>query len=108
MLKKDVYNLTNSQKNIWDTEMFFNNSNLNNVGGYVFIEEKVNFKFLEKALNLYVQRNDRNEIEAIPVVNREDVEAVCRVESLKDCYVITAAVDGVIKNKVELKGEELK
>ena len=58
MLKKDVYNLTNSQKNIWDTEMFFNNSNLNNVGGYVFIEEKVNFKFLEKALNLYVQRND--------------------------------------------------
>ena len=61
-----------------------------------------------RVLGLYVQRNDRNEIEAIPVVNREDVEAVCRVESLKDCYVITAAVDGVIKNKVELKGEELK
>lgn len=58
MLEKDVFNLTNSQKNIWDTELFFSNSNLNNVGGYVFIQEKVDFKLLEKALNLYVKKND--------------------------------------------------
>ena len=58
MLNKDVYNLTNSQQNIWDTELFFSNSNLNNIGGYVFIEEKVNFNLLEKALCLYVKKND--------------------------------------------------
>ncbi len=58
MLKKDVYSLTNPQKNIWDTELFFSNSNLNNIGGYVFIEEKLDLKTLEKAINLYVKKND--------------------------------------------------
>lgn len=58
MLKKDVYKLTNPQKNIWDTEMFFSNSNLNNIGGYVYIEEIVDFELLEKAINLYVKKND--------------------------------------------------
>ena len=37
MNKKDVYELTSSQKNIWDTELFFNHTNMNNVGGYVFV-----------------------------------------------------------------------
>lgn len=58
MLENNIYELTSSQKNIWDTELFFSNSNLNNIGGYVFIKDKVNFTLLEKALNLYAQKND--------------------------------------------------
>lgn len=58
MNKKDVYELTSSQKNIWDTELFLENTNINNIGGYVFIEEKVNLTILEKAINLFVQKND--------------------------------------------------
>ena len=42
MLEKGFYNLTDSQKNIWDTELYFSNSSLNNNGGYVFIESEVN------------------------------------------------------------------
>lgn len=58
MNKKDVYELTSSQKNIWDTELFFNHTNMNNVGGYVFVEEKVDLSLLEKAIQLFVQKND--------------------------------------------------
>ena len=58
MLENNIYELTSSQKNIWDTELFFSNSNLNNIGGYVLIKDKVNFTLLEKALNLYAQKND--------------------------------------------------
>ena len=57
MLENNIYELTSSQKNIWDTELFFSNSNLNNIGGYVFIKDKVNFTLLEKALNLYAKKN---------------------------------------------------
>ena len=57
-MKKDVYELTSSQKNIWDTELFAENSNINNVSGCFSINEKVDFDCLRKALNLYVQKND--------------------------------------------------
>ena len=56
MLENNIYELTSSQKNIWDTEVFFSNSNLNNIGGYVLIKDKVNFALLEKALSLYAQK----------------------------------------------------
>lgn len=55
---KDVYELTSSQKNIWDTELFFNNTNMNNIGGYAFIEEIFNPIVLEKAINIFVKKND--------------------------------------------------
>lgn len=57
-LKRKTYPLTNPQKNIYDTEIFFSNSSLNNIGGYVFIEETLNPKALEKAINFYVKNND--------------------------------------------------
>ena len=58
MIEKGFYNLTDSQKNIWDTELYFSNSSLNNVGGYVLIKHDVDIKLLEKAVNLYVKKND--------------------------------------------------
>ena len=56
-MEKNLYHLSSAQHSIWLTEQFENGSSLNNVGGYVFIHDKVNFDYLEKALNLYVKRN---------------------------------------------------
>lgn len=58
MLKKDVYKFTNSQKNILDTELFFDKTTINNIGGYVFFEEQLNFDCLEQAINIFVKKND--------------------------------------------------
>ena len=58
MLKKDVYKFTNSQKNILDTELFFDKTTINNIGGYVFFEEQLDFSYLEQAVNIFVQKND--------------------------------------------------
>ena len=34
------------------------NTNMNNVGGYLYIDEVVDFVALNKALNLYIEKND--------------------------------------------------
>ena len=57
-MERKFYGLTSSQNAIWLTEEFMSNTNINNVGGYLYINEKVNFDALEKALNLYVEKND--------------------------------------------------
>ena len=55
---KKLLPLTEQQKNIWNTEMFYSGTAINNIGGYVFIEEKIDFELLNKALNLYVKSTD--------------------------------------------------
>ncbi len=57
-MKKDVYELTNPQKSIWYTEQFYNNSNINNIAGYLKINKPTDFKALEKAFNYFVIKND--------------------------------------------------
>lgn len=57
-MKKKLYNLSEPQKNIWFTENFMPNTSVNNNGGNFYIHEKVNFVKLEKALNLFVEKND--------------------------------------------------
>lgn len=58
MKAKDVYELTNPQKSIWSMEEFFKGSAINNICGSLTIKENVDFKLLEKAVNLYVELND--------------------------------------------------
>ena len=53
-----VYDLTIPQKSIYLTEQYAPNTSINLISGNVIIEEKVNLNFLEKALNLYVQKNE--------------------------------------------------
>ena len=57
-MKKKLYSLTNPQKSIYLTEEYSSNSNINNISGNIIIHEKVNFHCLEKALNIYVKKND--------------------------------------------------
>ena len=53
-----IYELTDQQKNVWNSEMFYSGTNINNIGGYLLIKEKVDLKLLEKAANLYVKNNE--------------------------------------------------
>ena len=50
--------LSSQQKNIWNTEMFYSKTNINNIGGYLLINEPVNIDLLEKAANLYIKTNE--------------------------------------------------
>ena len=50
--------LTNPQKSIWLTERMYPDMPIENICGSVFFEEKVDFTALEKAINLFVEKND--------------------------------------------------
>lgn len=57
-MEKDVYELTNPQKSIWMTEQFYDNTNINNIVGYLKIDKNTDFNALEKAFNYFVMKND--------------------------------------------------
>lgn len=57
-MKKDVYELTNPQRSIWMTEQFYSDTNINNIVGYLKIEENADLNALEKAFNYFVMKND--------------------------------------------------
>ncbi len=57
-MEKDVYELTNAQKNIWNTELFYNGSNINNICAIINVSEKLDFNILKKAIDLTVEKND--------------------------------------------------
>ncbi len=57
-MENELYNLTNPQKSIWNTELFFNGTNINNICGTINLYEPLNLKILKKALQLIVDEND--------------------------------------------------
>lgn len=69
-MKRELFNLTNPQKSIWLTEQYCPGTSLNNISGNILIDEKIDFELLEKALNLYVKKNDAVRLK-LTVVNSE-------------------------------------
>ena len=57
-MSKNMYALTNPQKSIWLTEQFYKGTSIENITGTVIVSQKVDFKALEKAINLTVKNND--------------------------------------------------
>ena len=57
-MKKDVYELTNPQKSIWNTELFFNGTNINNICGTVNIFEPIDLNALRHTIDLIISEND--------------------------------------------------
>lgn len=57
-MNKTLKNLTNPQKSIWLTGQFYESSSLFNIGGMVFIKQNVDFNKLERAINLFIKKND--------------------------------------------------
>lgn len=63
------YDLTFSQKSIWDQESFFNKSPLNNIAAYLVINENVDFKKIKKALIKFIKNNDSFRIKLSKDIN---------------------------------------
>ena len=51
------YDLTNPQKSIWFTEEVYKGIPIENIAGSVIINEKVNFKLLDRAIKLFAKNN---------------------------------------------------
>ena len=58
MQKKDVYKLTNPQKNIWNMELYYKGTAINNICGSVLIKEITDLKILSQAINKFIENND--------------------------------------------------
>lgn len=128
------FNLADPEVLKLDSDSYFNDDNHLNVNGTgvfgkVFcdfftgkLEEENLFlpSYEEKlasgkprVLGLMIHKTDDTEagecdVEVTPVVSSKELQVNCHVERLKDGYLITASVDGVVTNKVEVKDEELK
>lgn len=58
-MKKDVYNLTNPQKSIWNIEQFYKGTSVNSICGSVNFDEIVDFALLKSAI-IHVVINNKN------------------------------------------------
>lgn len=58
MKEKIFYNLTSPQKSIWQTNEFYKGTSIENISGRATILEKIDFKKFEKAINLFIKKND--------------------------------------------------
>lgn len=57
-MENSLYKLTNAQKGIWNTELFFNGLNINNICAKIYFDEIIDFKELKKAIQLVIKEND--------------------------------------------------
>ena len=57
-MAKNMYALTNPQKSIWQTGEFYKGTSIENISGRATILEKVDFKKFEKAINIFIEKND--------------------------------------------------
>lgn len=58
MIEENIFNLTNSQKNIWNAEQFYSGTPINNICAYIMINESINFDYLKLSINKLVEQND--------------------------------------------------
>ena len=55
---KELYKLTNPQKNIWNLEQFYKGTAINNICGSVLIKSETNLELLAKSINKFIENND--------------------------------------------------
>ena len=53
-----TYPLTHPQKGVWNVEKIHKGTAINNVAGTLRVEGNIDFKLLEKAINLVIKKND--------------------------------------------------
>ena len=56
-MKKEMFELTTPQKSIWMMEQFYKGTNINNICATLTINMDVDIQKLNKAINVFVQRN---------------------------------------------------
>lgn len=81
-----MFNLTEPQKNVIETDQFFKNTAISNIGGYSRFFEKVDLELMKKAINKLIEnadglrlhlKNNNGEItEEIMPYEKEEIEVV--------------------------------
>lgn len=56
--QKELYPLTHPEKRIWYLEKIYPNTSMHNIGGFVRIKGNINFGVLEKAINIFIKKNE--------------------------------------------------
>ncbi|MBC8062862.1 MAG: amino acid adenylation domain-containing protein [Clostridiaceae bacterium] len=59
------YNLSQSQKSIWQTEKFYPGTSIGNIAATMKIKGKIDYFILEKAINIFVEKNDAMRIQVV-------------------------------------------
>ena len=54
---QETYELTNPQKNIYLTEQFYTNTNINNICGISLINHELDFNILVQSINMVIKNN---------------------------------------------------
>ena len=93
--------LSSQQKNIWNTEMFYSNTNINNIGGYLLINEPVNIDLLEKAANQYIKTNEASRLH-FDLKNGEPIQFVTNYSPFKLPIISVKDLKGLSKLTTEL------
>ena len=57
-MEKKMFKLTNPQKNIWNMEFYYSDTNICNICASGLIKENINIDLLKKAVNMVVRNND--------------------------------------------------
>ena len=93
--------LSSQQKNIWNTEMFYSKTNINNIGGYLLINEPVNIDLLEKAANLYIKTNEATRLH-FDLKNGEPFQIITDFSPFKLPIISVKDLKGLKKLTTEL------
>lgn len=57
-MEREYFELTNPQKSIWLTDQMYPDTSIENIGGYITIEDKLNIVALKKSINRFIEKND--------------------------------------------------
>lgn len=107
------YGLTGPQKNIWNTELFFNNTNANNVCVSAIIRERIDFNLLKQAINLVVSQNDSFRIHIV-LKDNEPTQVFCNytpfdisIDSLSSKDDFSKLEQEVVNTKFDILNSDL-
>ena len=64
-MSKNLFNLTSPQESIWYTEEYLSGTNIGNICGTLIFKDSVDFKKLEKAINILIKQHDNFRIKFI-------------------------------------------
>ena len=98
---KNLLELSSQQKNIWNSEMFYSKTNINNIGGYLLINEPVSLDLLEKAANIYIKTNEALRLH-FDLKNGEPIQYITNFTPFKLKKVSVKNIDEIQKLTTEL------
>lgn len=99
MVKKDFYELTNPQKNIYLREEYYPNTSINNISFTYYFEKDLNPEICVKAINKIIESND-----ALRIRIKKDGNNVFQYIS-QYCYEEIPIFNCVNKTLIEKKQE---